>query len=97
MISFYEWRADQWDSRQEGRTDVSPELKEGIKAYAVEQAALQRSLSSTCQDLWKTPLKGISRMLQEDDDDAALAETDDGALEDDDSEDEHFKGTESFE
>ncbi len=95
VLVFYEWRACKWDSRQEARQNVSPELREGIKAYAVEQAALQRILSSHCQDLWRTPLASMERVLPMDDDDAiALSGGDMADPEDDDSEDEDFEGNE---
>lgn len=60
-----EWKAMEWDSRQDARLDVSVELKEGIRAYAVEQAALQRMLASSFQVMWKTPLANVEKMPQE--------------------------------
>lgn len=95
VLAFYEWKARQWDSKREGRRDVSAELREGIKAYAVEQAALQRSLSSTCRSLWKTPLASVKYVLPESDDAPTCAGNDGGDMEDDESEDEHAEGTEN--
>ncbi|KJA12897.1 hypothetical protein HYPSUDRAFT_110886, partial [Hypholoma sublateritium FD-334 SS-4] len=56
VIEFLKWRAAQWDSRRISRVNVSMELREGIRAYAVEQAKLQRLLLTSFKVLWKTPL-----------------------------------------
>ena len=88
VIAFYEWKACQWDSRRESRSDVSAELKEGIVGYAVEQAALQRTLSSVCQSLWQTPLDRLKHIVP-DGDEPAEAEND-VDLEGEDSEDEAY-------
>lgn len=60
-----EWKATEWDSRQEARPDAGMDLREGIRAYALEQAALQRMLSSSFQLTWKMPLASVEKMPQE--------------------------------
>ena len=40
------------------------ELKEGISAYAAEQAALQRRLLASFKALWKTPLTDIDGLFK---------------------------------
>lgn len=65
VIEFLEWKALQWEWRISLRSTVSSEMKEGINAYAVKQAALQRMLSTFFQVLWKTPLADVDGLLQE--------------------------------
>ncbi len=87
VLDFLEWKAAQWDSRRYGRANVSAELQEGIRAYAVEQAKLQRLLSASFKALWKTPLDKIERLIDEEADEPAVDEPDDEEGEDDDSPD----------
>lgn len=65
VLEFLKWKAAQWDSRIIGRADVGMELREGIRAYAIEQAQLQRSLSTSFKVLWKTPLDEIEGLIHE--------------------------------
>lgn len=64
VLLFLEWSAVQWEIRTSARGDsVSLELDEGLKAYAVEQAALQRTLASIFKALWDTPLADVDNIL----------------------------------
>ncbi|KAJ7194745.1 hypothetical protein GGX14DRAFT_537360 [Mycena pura] len=42
VLQFCQWKAAWWDARRYARRDVSPELAEGLCAYATEQAARER-------------------------------------------------------
>ena len=68
VIEFLEWRAQWWEQRISCRRDVSSEVKEGLEAYVVKQAALQRALSASFQVLWKTPLARVEDLLEGADD-----------------------------
>ena len=64
MLVSLEWNAAQWDLR--GRfspASASLELKEGISAYAAEQAVLQRTLAGSFGALWKTPLADVDDLF----------------------------------
>lgn len=99
-----EWKATEWDLRQDARPDVSVELREGIRAYAVEQAALQRMLASSFQVTWKTPLANVEKMPQESGLPNPSAEQpvsndedgEDGEDNEDNDEDAEDEGTEDF-
>jgi uncharacterized membrane protein YgcG len=56
VLEFLEWRAKWWEARRKPRTNISPELQEGLEAYATGQATDQRALSIAFQKVWKTPL-----------------------------------------
>lgn len=88
VLACLEWSAAQWDLRKTARGDVGMELNEGLAAYAVEQADLQRTFSSTFKTLWKTPLADVDGLLHESDppygDDADNAEDNDDNGDDND-------------
>lgn len=70
VLEYLKWSAAQWDSR--GRycpRGASLELKEGIAAYAVEQAALQRTFAASFEVLWKTPLVKVDNLFGQGGDD----------------------------
>ncbi len=39
-------------------------MREGLRAYALDQAALQRSLAASFKLLWTTPLADVDDVLQ---------------------------------
>jgi hypothetical protein len=43
VLEFCAWKAHWWDHRAEARSDVTPELAEGLRAYALAQAARERA------------------------------------------------------
>lgn len=63
-LGFLEWRASWWEGRQGARSNVGAEMREGLHAFAVEQAAMQRSLAADFKKLWRTPLAEINRVLR---------------------------------
>lgn len=62
---FLNWKANQWESRVDGREDLDEEMREGIRAYATEQAALQRILCSSFEAMFKTPLADVDDLLEQ--------------------------------
>ncbi|KJA15775.1 hypothetical protein HYPSUDRAFT_120972, partial [Hypholoma sublateritium FD-334 SS-4] len=56
VLKSLEFKALWWDDKQDVRGDEAAELKEGISAYASDQANLQRALAAAFKELWKTPL-----------------------------------------
>lgn len=64
VLESLEFRALWWDDRQDARDDEAADLKEGIFAYANEQASLQRALAASFKVLWKTPLAHVDKLLQ---------------------------------
>ncbi|KAJ7169308.1 hypothetical protein C8R43DRAFT_876185 [Mycena crocata] len=51
-IEFCKWKADWWYQRRRPRKEVSPELAEGIRAYALEQEARERAWALKWADQW---------------------------------------------
>lgn len=64
VLEFLEWRARWWDAKADLRSNVSLEMSEGLKAYAFQQAALQRSLATSFKTLWTTPLADVDELLE---------------------------------
>lgn len=89
VLKFLEWKAAQWDSRQETARLVSRELNEGIIAYAAEQAALQRIFLALFKVLWKTPLAKVERLLKREGLQEAHVNDEESNDEDSDSDDEY--------
>ncbi|KAE9394197.1 hypothetical protein BT96DRAFT_958865 [Gymnopus androsaceus JB14] len=56
MVEFMERKVQFWDDRGGRRIVESEALQEGLKAYALKQAIIQRGLKKTCIDTWKKPL-----------------------------------------
>ncbi|KAF9471428.1 hypothetical protein BDN70DRAFT_820006, partial [Pholiota conissans] len=69
VLQFLDWRAKWWDSRQQPRIGVAADLQEGLKAFAIDQASIQRQLSTTFQAIWKTPLNLVDDNQSSIDDD----------------------------
>lgn len=64
VLKFLEWNALRWELRQDGRDDLSLEHQEGVKSFALGQAALHRHLSVAFLKLWKIPLVEIDTFLK---------------------------------
>ncbi|KJA25187.1 hypothetical protein HYPSUDRAFT_135353 [Hypholoma sublateritium FD-334 SS-4] len=62
-LKFLKWRALWWEDKQDVRSDMPAELKEGICAYASRQASIQRELATFFKELWKTPLAHVCDLL----------------------------------
>lgn len=55
-VKFLEWRSEWWQKKPTSWSGVSAQLSEGLRAYAMEQAATQKSLAECFEVLWETPL-----------------------------------------
>lgn len=69
-MAFLGWKEQWWRSQRHRRSNVDPELQEGLKAYALKQEYIQRGLSNKFRTIWKQPLN--SKDYEEDLDDHRL-------------------------
>lgn len=58
-LTFLQWRAGWWDSKPSEWVGVTPQLKEGLQAYAHRQAEQQRNLATHFRRLWDNPLTDL--------------------------------------
>ena len=80
VLVFLEWKREWWLERQSLREGLTPALAEGITAFAIGQANLQRSLATHFREIWKgsvrhgnlantnTPGNDLNNPEEEDDD-----------------------------
>ncbi|KAJ7310802.1 hypothetical protein DFH08DRAFT_655482, partial [Mycena albidolilacea] len=52
VLEFCAWKAHWWDDRAEARSNVTPELAEGLRAYALAQAARERAWELDWRNKW---------------------------------------------
>jgi hypothetical protein len=52
VLQFLEWHAHWWEGRQTLHDGSSPELAEGMSAYACKQANIRRSIRTSFKHLW---------------------------------------------
>ncbi|KAF9564716.1 hypothetical protein CPC08DRAFT_720776 [Agrocybe pediades] len=57
VLQYLEWKSRWWRDRQTLGVDVSRDLAEGIRGYAISQAEVQESLAKHFRKLWEAPLK----------------------------------------
>jgi hypothetical protein len=60
VIEFLRWKSEWWISRAE-HWPADTALAEGLRAYAINQSMLQRSLSQRFQTIWKAPLQELNK------------------------------------
>ncbi|KAJ7191702.1 hypothetical protein GGX14DRAFT_537830 [Mycena pura] len=53
VLAFCDWMAKRWDDRRYARTNVSAELREGLAAYATEQAVRERFWATSWAAKWR--------------------------------------------
>lgn len=75
-IQYCDWQAEWWLTRRTERMDVSPELREGLAAYAESHADFERGLAQRWRLKWAkvqtralmflegTHLRGISSLYE---------------------------------
>jgi hypothetical protein len=61
VLQFLEWRSSWWKSRRTEWDGLDNEVVNGLKAYALRQAALHESLASAFQDKWEAPAVKAAR------------------------------------
>lgn len=64
VLEFLSWRVAWWEEKKDARSNVDDEMKEGIRAYAIEQAALQHTLKASFKQLYETPLAQVDGVLE---------------------------------
>lgn len=52
VLAFLEWQEAQWITRMERRCDVDAALREGLVAYAIDQAQTRRAMRREFRDQW---------------------------------------------
>lgn len=53
VLEFCRWRAEWWDGQANRRPTAPPAVREGLLAYAAEQAAVERRLARIWEDKWR--------------------------------------------
>ncbi|PPR01605.1 hypothetical protein CVT26_013324 [Gymnopilus dilepis] len=56
VLKYLDWKANWWRKWSLERPDVSRELSEGMRAYALTQAAVQDTLAKHFKAMWDAPL-----------------------------------------
>ncbi|KAJ7731090.1 hypothetical protein B0H14DRAFT_3097890 [Mycena olivaceomarginata] len=79
VLEFCAWKAHWWDDRAEARSDVTPELAEGLRAYALAQAARERAWELDWRNKWAA-LVPLEVELEEEEEEEAFEEFDDEEL-----------------
>jgi hypothetical protein len=57
VLAFLEWKAAWWMEREEKHLDVSPDIADGISAYAAKQAHINRALADCFKRRWSSAFK----------------------------------------
>lgn len=65
VLVFLLWRAKWWENQQDVRPGADFALVEGVRAYALKQGGVQRSLAASFQALWKTRLATVDDAVLE--------------------------------
>jgi len=65
VLWFLEWKATWWDGQSHLQCDTSPELREGLSAYAAKQSSLLREMSVAFARDW-APVLAAFGMTTED-------------------------------
>ncbi|KAF7362033.1 CxC2 domain-containing protein [Mycena venus] len=66
VLEFCYWKARWWDERHEACTGVSAELAEGLRAYAMEQAARKRAWAAKWELKWAAAWSRAMMVLRDD-------------------------------
>ena len=88
VLTYLDWRARWWSSKQEARKVEDITIVEGLRAYCVSQPLLQRQLHDSFQTIWKGPLDGSVNQEEDEDEDEDGDEDEDDDGEGDSDEDE---------
>lgn len=57
MLRSLAWQGRQWQENIAKRTDVTTEMRAGLRAYATHQKTLCEALAAQFKQLWSVPLK----------------------------------------
>ncbi|KAJ6452140.1 hypothetical protein C8R47DRAFT_1204389 [Mycena vitilis] len=64
-LRYLEWQAAWWDARRETRPGASAQVRGGVRAYAMKQAALHRRLAAHFKSEWDTSVRVDTDSLME--------------------------------
>jgi hypothetical protein len=78
-LLFLEWKSKWWSS-QSARRNIESSLREGLEAYALDQANLQDQLAKDFRRIWKKPL--ADDQMSDNEDNEGVASEDDDSSED---------------
>ena len=81
VLVFLEWKSKWWLQWQGLQKGLPQDLDEGLKAFALGQADLQKCLASHFQEIWHGSLdNGVNNLDDDDDDDGDGDDECDGDL-----------------
>ncbi|KAN0120530.1 hypothetical protein V8E52_004357 [Russula decolorans] len=61
VLAFLEWKAVWWTEEGGGKLGVTPDIADGIRAYAAKQASINRKLAQSFEMHWKSGVKTQDR------------------------------------
>jgi hypothetical protein len=67
VLAFLEWKAAWWMKQGDTHLDVSPNIADGIRAYAAKQAHINRALGDSFRKRWNSTSKTSHRHQDQDD------------------------------
>ena len=67
-VVYCQWKARWWQQQAERRPDASPEVREGLRAYALEHTAEENSMAVRWSTGWQPALEAAQTFLAEKDD-----------------------------
>ncbi|HEX3641015.1 MAG TPA: hypothetical protein VHV10_06985 [Ktedonobacteraceae bacterium] len=56
VLAFLEWKAGWWDRQREVQLNISPDILEGVCAYATKQANINQALATSFDIRWRAEL-----------------------------------------
>lgn len=68
VLAFFDWHASWWEGRAALHENLTPQMAEGMNAYARKQAHLRRSLRTSFNHLWRCSEQLISLGIGADND-----------------------------
>ena len=52
VINYFDWKANWWGKQGRARTDLQPDIADGIEAYAAKQGYISQLLASSFASKW---------------------------------------------
>jgi hypothetical protein len=66
VLAFLEWKAVWWTEEGGGKLGVTPDIADGIRAYAAKQASINHKLAQSFEMHWKSGVKTQDRDREQD-------------------------------
>ncbi len=54
VLEYHDWAARTWQARAAAETEVRPQFKEGVRAYALRQSSIRKSMKAFCMKAWRS-------------------------------------------